>query len=69
MPEEVRFPQMETCSHCWGYGIHMSGEDVVECRVCGASGWVEKRDERGRFLPWRTVQAIREHGERGTRDP
>jgi DnaJ-class molecular chaperone len=68
MPEP-KWPQMEACSWCWGYGIHYSGEDIVECRVCGGGGMVEKRDERGRFLPWRTVQAITHHGERGTRDP
>ena len=43
-------PQMESCGCC--HGIMWGGESPVECWICKGSGWVEKRDERGRFLPW-----------------
>lgn len=47
-----RCPPSEWCSNCGGHGITMGGEDVVDCYACGGGGWVEKRDARGRFLPW-----------------
>jgi DnaJ-class molecular chaperone len=49
-------PQQEACSWCGGYGLRYAGADGVEdCTECGGGGMVEKRDERGRFLPWETA--------------
>ena len=50
----LKMPQTERCSWCGGFGIVQSYPDSTpdECRKCGGTGLVEKRDERGRFLPW-----------------
>lgn len=50
-------PQQEQCSWCGGHGLRYAGADGVEdCTECGGGGVVEKRDARGRFLPWETTQ-------------
>ncbi len=52
----VRFPKMDRCSACGGYGILNFGDFFPTCHECGGSGQVEARDERGRFLPWDAIE-------------
>lgn len=50
-----KVPQMETCSWCRGYGMVSNGDSVSDCTHCWGSGEQEKRDAKGRFLPWLAI--------------
>jgi len=55
--EFFKTPPMENCPACGGSGITSFYPDgsLRECELCGATGMVEARDEKGRFLPWDTI--------------